>query len=127
MTQSNTFFSLLAVGSGGFLGACARYLLGLLPISNHFPIATLITNFLGAVLIGIITGAVLQENITSPYLILFLKTGICGGFTTFSTFSLESLTLLEQGNWKKAFFYILLSLILCLFGVWTGKKLSLLK
>lgn len=124
MSQNNQFYALLAVGFGGFLGACARYLISLLPFSGHFPVTTLLTNFLGAIIIGMITGIVLAGSISSPYLILFLKTGICGGFTTFSTFSLESLTLLEQGKLKTAILYMLSSLLLCLLGVWAGKNIT---
>ncbi len=124
MNHTTEFLAFLAVGCGGFLGACARYLISLLPISIHFPIATLLTNFFGAVLIGLITGIVLVGNLISPYWVLFLKTGICGGFTTFSTFSLEAVTLLEQGRWKSGVLYMILSLSLCLFGVWIGKELG---
>ena len=59
-----------------------------------------------------------------PYAVLFLKTGVCGGFTTFSTFSLESLRMLEQGQKVPALLYILLSVAGCIAGVWLGEKLT---
>ncbi|OUP50280.1 hypothetical protein B5F19_15130 [Pseudoflavonifractor sp. An184] len=55
---------------------------------------------------------------------LFWKTGVCGGFTTFSTFSLESLTLLEKGKWLLGGSYMVLSVVLCLLGVALGERLS---
>ena len=59
-----------------------------------------------------------------PYAVLFLKTGVCGGFTTFSTFSLESLRMLEQRQKVPALLYILLSVAGCIAGVWLGEKLT---
>ena len=113
--------NILAVALGGGIGAALRYGLSLLPISREFPMATLLTNFLGAFLIGLIAA---QAGRLSTRSVLLLKTGICGGFTTFSTFSLEALALLE----KKAYFlgalYIALSVAGCMIGVLCGRKLS---
>ena len=81
----------LCVGLGGAVGAMLRYLIGLVPVgaSNGFPIKTLLINILGAFVIGVL--AVLGEKHSlPPLLVLTLKTGVCGGFTTFSTFSLET-------------------------------------
>ena len=116
----------LAVGAGGFLGAVLRYLCSLLPLGRDggFPVGTLLVNVLGAFAIGLIAAAAARHAALSPRMILFLKTGICGGFTTFSTFSLEALALLE----KKAYFlgalYIALSVAGCMIGVLCGRKLS---
>ena len=63
------------------IGAILRYGISCLPIKNDFPILTLITNMLGALLIGIVVGLAERENISSS-MTLFLKTGVCGGFTT---------------------------------------------
>ena len=90
--------SVLLVGAGGALGAVGRYGLSLLPWRGDFPLPTLLTNLLGAVLIGFIAGLAGRGRLPSGWT-LFWKTGVCGGFTTFSTFSLESLTLLERGRW----------------------------
>jgi CrcB protein len=111
-----------AVGAGGALGAIGRYLMGLIPglRVGDFPLPTLVINFIGAVVIGLVCRAAqTPEGMKEPVL-LFLKVGLCGGFTTFSTFSLESLTLLEEG--KLGFFvsYVILSVALCILGVFLG-------
>ena len=88
----------LFVALGGGLGAVGRYLLSLIAAPWSFPVMTLLTNFLGAVVIGAVAQAAGQLPM-SKSAVLFLKTGLCGGFTTFSTFSLETVELLEQGRW----------------------------
>ena len=118
-------FHVLLVGAGGALGAMGRYGLSLLPWRGDFPLLTLCTNLLGAVLIGFIVGLADQGQL-SPGGTLFWKTGGCGGFTTFSTFSLESLTLLQPGKWLLGGSYMALSLGLCLAGVLLGRRLSAL-
>ncbi len=80
---------------------------------------TLITNLLGAVLIGWIAAAA-QKSGLSQNAVLFLKTGLCGGFTTFSTFSLEAAALLQRGSFASAALYVLLSLFGCIGGVYLG-------
>jgi len=111
---------LCMVALGGAVGALARYLISLLPYHGGFPLLTLATNLIGALVIGIVVGLSddMSENGT-----LFLKTGICGGFTTFSTFSLETLTLLESGRTGLGVLYAAASLLLCVCGVWAGKSL----
>ena len=113
-------WKLLAVGLGGALGAILRYLISLLPLKGSFPVWTLLTNLLGAVAIGCIAGASARGRM-QDVAALFWKTGVCGGFTTFSTFSLEAFSLLENGNrWLWAL-YILLSILLCLGGIALGQ------
>lgn len=113
----------IPVALGGALGASGRYLLSLVPLSSSFPLATLLTNFLGAVVIGAVVQAAGQLPL-SPRAVLFLKTGLCGGFTTFSTFSLETVTLLERGRWLAGGGYALASVVLCLGGVLLGRFLT---
>lgn len=111
----------LPVALGGAVGACGRYAVSLLPWTGSFPLATLFTNFLGALLIGFIAG--LSGRLPEQWT-LFWKTGVCGGFTTFSTFSLESMTLLRDGRYAAGALYILLSVLLCLGGVFLGQRMS---
>ena len=111
----------LLVGLGGALGAMGRYGISLLPWSGTFPLLTLLTNLLGAVAIGCVAG--LSGGVLSPGWTLFWKTGVCGGFTTFSTFSLETLTLLESGRPAAGALYMALSVGLCVAGVALGRWL----
>lgn len=115
--------NLVLVGLGGAIGSVLRYIISLIPIKHVFPFPTLITNICGAVLIGYITGLCVKKGF-SPQLILFLKTGLCGGFTTFSTFSLEAYTLFQNGFYGYAVLYVILSLAGTLFGVWLGMELA---
>lgn len=88
-----------------------------------FPLHTLLINLGGAILIGMAAASAQRWADLSPTLLLFWRVGICGGFTTFSTFSLESLTLLEHGRTGLFALYALLSVALCLVGVWLGKTM----
>ena len=110
----------LAVGIGGFIGAVSRYLMGLIIIKDTtFPFMTMMINIIGAFVIGLVVALASKYNLESRW-ILFLKTGVCGGFTTFSTFSLESMNLLSDGKFLMAGGYILLSVSLCLLFVYLG-------
>ena len=91
--------SFLFVALGGALGAVARYAISLIPVKTPFPLLTLITNIIGAVLIGFIVGITDKKDNVSPNTVLFWKTGVCGGFTTFSTFSLEAYKLFENKSY----------------------------
>lgn len=113
---------LLWIGLGGAIGSIFRYTLSLLPIKSSFPVLTLITNLLGAFIIGVVVG-LFEKQYLSSYIHLFLKTGVCGGFTTFSTFSLETLTLLENGMVFMAIVYAFISVAGCVVGVYLGKMI----
>lgn len=112
------------VALGGALGAAGRYALSLIPVRTEFPSITLMTNILGAMAIGFIAGLLGTRDDLSPNVALFWKAGVCGGFTTFSTFSLEAWQLLEKGNYLLSALYALLSVVCCVAGVWIGRKLS---
>ncbi len=116
----------LAVGIGGFIGSIARYLVGLIPIRENtaFPVNTLLTNIAGAFLIGLIAALALKDRDLDPHMILLLKTGLCGGFTTFSTFSLETVGLLEAGTYGTAAAYIILSVVLCVGAVMVAQLIA---
>ena len=110
------------VGAGGFIGAILRYLASSVIYNEGFPLATFIVNFIGSMMIG----AVIEVSVRTcapPNLILFLKTGVCGGFTTFSTFSAEALKLFEKKQYLLGGGYAAGSVIACIAGVWVGKML----
>lgn len=113
----------LFVGLGGAVGAMLRYAISLIPYKGGFPLLTFVTNILGALLIGFIVGYASKRNV-SDSLMLFLKTGLCGGFTTFSTFSLEAYNLFVSGSKILAVCYAVLSAVCCIIGVWLGITLS---
>ena len=105
---------ILLIGFGGAIGAVLRYLLSmgityLLPY--HFPVATMTINILGGALIGVLFVA-LQGHSYETSLRAFLLTGILGGFTTFSAFSLETCSLIESARYGAALVYVLASVLL---------------
>ena len=109
---------------GGAVGAMLRYAISLIPVKTEFPVLTFLTNIIGAVLIGFIVGMVSVRQETSQHLILFLKVGVCGGFTTFSTFSLEAFHLLEQNKIGMGMVYAVLSIVCCVVGVYVGQNIA---
>ena len=113
--------SFLFVALGGALGSALRYTISLIPCKTDFPFLTLITNFIGALAIGFVIGIAHDK---SPNTLLFWKTGVCGGFTTFSTFSLEAFSLFERKMFVLGGLYVVLSVGLCLVEVLFVKKLS---
>ena len=113
---------LLTVGIGGFLGSILRYLAGFLPLrpQNGFPLITLLINIIGAFAIGLLVAVSTKAGL-NPRLILFLKIGLCGGFTTFSTFSLETVQLLESGKIGIAIAYIVASMLCCILAIFLAE------
>ena len=115
----------LAVAAGGALGSVARFwLTGAMAALTgpRFPWGTLLINVLGSFVIGLVAGITLTPARMGmhPDVRIFLMIGICGGFTTFSAFSLQTLELVQTGDIVPAFGYILGSVILCLVFVWGG-------
>ena len=117
--------NLLAVGIGGAIGAVCRYLLGqMIPkMGSGFPLGTFAVNVIGCFAIGLIVAMVGKHSDIDPRLVLFLQTGICGGFTTFSTFSLETLALIEEGCFAVGVLYIALSVLLGLLSLLAANNL----
>jgi len=119
--------TILLIGSGGFVGSIARYLL---QVFTHkvlhwtFPFGTLLVNLLGCFAIGLIYGAFGKASWLSEDWKLFLAIGICGGFTTFSSFSNENITLLQQGHYGQALLYIASSVIIGLSLTYLGIVLT---
>ena len=122
--ERTTKMNFVFVGLGGALGAIGRYAISMIPIKTEFPFLTLITNILGAVLIGFISGMVSAKQDVSQNTVLFWKTGVCGGFTTFSTFSLEAYELFEKGSTILGLVYAVVSVVSCIFGIVCGKKVA---
>ena len=116
----------LVVALGGAVGAMARYAISLIPVKSGFPFLTLVTNIMGALLIGFVVGIASGKNEVSENTILFWKTGVCGGFTTFSTFSLEAYNLFDDNQYTAGGVYVLLSCCSCILGVLCGKNYQLL-
>ncbi|UOA07671.1 fluoride efflux transporter CrcB [Methylobacter sp. S3L5C] len=115
---------IIAVALGGASGAVMRFLIssGLYQwLGRGFPYGTLVVNVLGSFLIGLLTEALILQRIpmTLEYRAAILV-GFIGAFTTFSTFSLETIYLLEQGSLNKAALNVIVSLVGCLLAVWIG-------
>lgn len=114
----------LLVGAGSFVGGNARYILGRLlggMVDARFPLATFLINVGGSFVLGLIWGLLAQRAIPhADSLRLTLGVGLCGGFTTFSTFELETHALLEDGLWLTAAANVLLSLFAGLLAVRLG-------
>ena len=118
--------NILAVGAGGFLGSILRYLISLIPLDEPiiFPIKTFIINIVGCIIIGIIAVSASKNFEMNPQMLLFLKVGLCGGFTTFSTFALETADLMKAGHMGIAFAYVVLSVLVGISVIFVVEYLS---
>jgi CrcB protein len=112
-----------AVAVGGAIGGVARYLLGAFiqdRVSMALPVGTLVINVVGSLLLGLFVQLGLDTSAFSPEVRLFLTTGLCGGFTTFSTFTFETYRLIEDEQYGTAGAYIAASVVLSLLGCALG-------
>ncbi|MBV1786608.1 fluoride efflux transporter CrcB [Marinobacterium sp. D7] len=116
----------ILVALGGAVGAMGRYWVsGVLNNAEHkVPLGTLTVNVLGSFLMGVCFVLVLERAKLSPEMRPLLMTGFMGAFTTFSTFSLEAVALIQEGHIMSALIYISLSLILCLVALYAGLMLT---
>lgn len=119
----------LAVAFGGALGSVARFwLTGVMTALTgpRLPWGTLLINVLGSLIIGVVAGVTLSPERLGwhPDIRILLMTGFCGGFTTFSAFSLQAVELMQAGAIATAFGYMLASVILCLTFTWGGWMLA---
>jgi len=116
------FYTVLYVALGGAIGAAGRYLagLGMIRLLGHhpFPVAVLTVNVVGSFLMGAFVVLAAQRGLT--HLSPFVMTGILGGFTTFSAFSLETVNMLERGAFGYAALYVSMSVILSVTGLFLG-------
>lgn len=114
--------SLLTIALGGALGAVLRTLVGGLLQREGFPVAILVVNVLGSFAMGVV--AVMLVRAGLPQWQPFLMTGLLGGFTTFSAFSLETMTLVERGHFGSAGLYVTLSVGLSVMALMLGLTLA---
>jgi CrcB protein len=118
---------ILFIAVGGAIGAVLRYLGSTAVyawLGRGFPYGTLFVNVLGSLIMGVLAILLIERISTGPELRALLLIGLLGSFTTFSTFSIETLNLIEQGGLIKAGLNILLSVILCLAAAWVGTLLG---
>lgn len=118
---------IIYVGIGGLIGSILRYVISMYApklFGDQLPYGTLTVNIMGGILIGFIAQLSTTTDLISPDLKLFLTTGIMGGLTTFSTFSLETITLFSSGSYVLGISNACLNLFLSLLGVVFGKGLA---
>ncbi len=113
---------ILLIGIGGAIGSIARYLLGRAvqgALHLEFPIGTFVVNVVGCLVIGVLAKFFMNSQTEVP-LRATLMIGFCGGFTTFSSFSLDTLGLMRGGEWGKATLYVVLSCLVCVAATAAG-------
>ncbi len=119
--------NIFLVGIGGFFGSIARYGISFLNLNVNFfsiPLGTLLVNITGSLIIGFLTGVSAKSELLTAEWRLFLMVGICGGFTTFSSFTNENLALIHNGQIVTVLIYTALSIILGFFAVYFGYSIT---
>jgi fluoride exporter len=111
------------IAFGGAIGSVARYLVGVAVQSRtgaNFPTGTLLVNITGCILLGFLIHYALATPAIRPEVRALLTTGLCGGYTTFSTFSYETVSLVQDGDWRRAALYVGLSVGGAILGILLG-------
>lgn len=116
--------NILLVGFGGAIGSVLRFLISSAIALKAFPAATFAINVVGSLLIGLVMGWTAKNEMLANNWKLFLGTGLCGGFTTFSSFSFENLLLLQQGKYLFTLAYVIGSFTLGIAAAFLGYKIS---
>ncbi|WP_215508964.1 fluoride efflux transporter CrcB [Peptoniphilus sp. EMRHCC_23] len=110
----------LYAAAGGALGATSRFLISTLPLSDYgLPLPTFLANLIGCFIMGLIA-AWAEARGMNPGLQIFLKTGFCGGLTTFSAFSAETVAMMEKGHMAAAVLYVAATVMLGFIALYTG-------
>ena len=118
---------LAGVALGGAVGSMLRYMIqthSMQWLGNSFPYGTLIVNVVGSLLIGFLSYALLERFTVTEEVRIAILVGFLGGFTTFSTFSIETLNLIQQGSFFSAISNAILSIVLCLVACFMGMSLA---
>lgn len=119
------FKLMIIAGIGGFIGTCGRYLVGKLAhylFASPFPYGTFAVNIIGCFIIGIFFGLAEKTHLISTNMNIFLITGFCGGFTTFSSFGDDMFLLIQNKQWMYFCTYLILSIVIGLIMVWLGRS-----
>ncbi len=116
---------IIAVFIGGGIGSLLRYLINKIEWLSiyNFNYSTLISNILGCLILGLAVGYFLKNNNHNSITFIFLTVGLCGGFTTFSAFSIENLNIIQNGEFLKFFTYVMTSLLSGILSVYAGINL----
>ncbi|MFO6422034.1 fluoride efflux transporter CrcB [Motilimonas sp. KMU-193] len=118
--------TLIFVACGGATGACMRFLISnwaLSAFGKGFPFGTLMVNVIGSLIMGIMFALLEQNIISSSFWKPLISVGFLGALTTFSTFSMDSLLLIQQGELIKAVFNVACNVVICIFAAWLGTQL----
>ena len=120
-------YTYLAIAFGGALGALSRYWLTVSIErfnSTGFPLGTFVVNLLGSFLIGLLYIILMEKLSVADQWRPVIITGFLGAMTTFSTFSLDALLLFQQGHYNTALFYVLSSVVICIFAAYVGMQIA---
>ncbi len=126
MNSMNTATMYIFIALGGATGACLRYFLSQLMLQwfgKGFPFGTLLVNIVGSFLLGFLYSLLEHDQLEAALWRTTIGIGFLGALTTFSTFSVDTLMLFQQGLWLKAALNVTLNILCCLFAAWLGTQI----